>query len=220
MRIRRITSKDSASLEKIAFQTGLLGLPAVDLWDDPGLWFDLSCRSFIVFSNDSCWVLEEQGITYGYLLCAKDTPQNILMNNFRLFPFYVLPRLLRGKYCFKKNSLKFALRMLVDQVKKIDFTPFPYDRYPASLHINLSPETRGNGFGTLLMNHALNYLKKKNIPGIHLHTTSYNIAACALYRKMGFTVFSRKATTLWKPWIQQNIFHLIMVRSLTGNLNQ
>ena len=45
-------------------------------------------------------------------------------------------------------------------------------KFPAHLHINLSPETRGKGVGSRLLESFEAALRERNIPGVHLVTSS------------------------------------------------
>jgi len=66
-----------------------------------------------------------------------------------------------------------------------------YDLYPAHLHINFHPKSRGLGLGSLLVNNFINEIKNIS-PGCHL-ITSPNERNVEFYRRLGFVdEFTRK----------------------------
>ncbi len=71
-------------------------------------------------------------------------------------------------------------------------------RYPAHLHINLDARWRGLGAGRRLLDAYLAQLLDLGVPGVHLHTTSLNLAAIALYTRMGFRLLDARPTRLWE----------------------
>ena len=86
--------------------------------------------------------------------------------------------------------------------------------YPASLHLNVRRDARGLGAGTALLRAHLNLLREAGVPGVQLSTTTENIAALGLYRKLGFRVADERETPLWQPWLGRSARHGVMTRSL------
>lgn len=60
-----------------------------------------------------------------------------------------------------------------------------YDVFPAHLHINFHPDSRGMGLGTKLVQHFENYLRKSNVIGLHL-VTSPDALNVTFYERLGF----------------------------------
>jgi RimJ/RimL family protein N-acetyltransferase len=88
-------------------------------------------------------------------------------------------------------------------------------QYPAELHINLAEGARGLGLGKQLMNACLDQMTALGLPGIHLSTTSLNVAAVRMYEKMGFRLLGSKRTRLWEPWMPgQEVENLVFGKSL------
>lgn len=58
--------------------------------------------------------------------------------------------------------------------------------FPAHLHINFHPDSRGKGLGGLLMNHYMSYLKLNNVMGVHL-VTSPDAQNVSFYQRLGYT---------------------------------
>jgi ribosomal protein S18 acetylase RimI-like enzyme len=69
--------------------------------------------------------------------------------------------------------------------------------FPAHLQIDVSDGYRGAGLGRQLIEAYIEQLKKMNIQGVRLETTSHNEAACHLYEKIGFQMLDEKPNRYW-----------------------
>ncbi len=60
-----------------------------------------------------------------------------------------------------------------------------FSQYPAHLHINSSPDVRGQGVGTKLIQHCIEQLRNLGLKGVHL-ITSPDARNVDFYKKNGF----------------------------------
>lgn len=60
------------------------------------------------------------------------------------------------------------------------------DAFPAHLHIDLLPESQGQGRGRALMTAFLDNLHERGVPAVHLVAAQNNLRALRFYRKLGF----------------------------------
>lgn len=60
-----------------------------------------------------------------------------------------------------------------------------FESFPAHLHINFHPSTRGKGYGSILVGHYLEELKSAGVKGIHL-VTSPDAKNVSFYTRLGF----------------------------------
>jgi GNAT superfamily N-acetyltransferase len=58
--------------------------------------------------------------------------------------------------------------------------------YPAHLHINFHPDSRGRGLGSVLIRYYVDFLKSKKVHGLHL-VTSRDAQNVSFYERLGFT---------------------------------
>jgi ribosomal protein S18 acetylase RimI-like enzyme len=58
-------------------------------------------------------------------------------------------------------------------------------QYPAHLHIDLLPETQGQGLGRRLIETLFAELRRRGVPGLHLGMNPENIGAGAFYERLG-----------------------------------
>ena len=63
--------------------------------------------------------------------------------------------------------------------------------------VYIRPPHRGRGWGTCAMGHAERIARSENIRAIHLEVGRRNIAAQALYRKLGYADHDRYLMTKW-----------------------
>jgi ribosomal protein S18 acetylase RimI-like enzyme len=61
-----------------------------------------------------------------------------------------------------------------------------FDIYPAHLHINFHPQSRGRGLGSLLIRHYVSSLKSIKLHGLHL-VTSRDAQNVSFYERLGFS---------------------------------
>jgi peptidyl-dipeptidase Dcp len=74
----------------------------------------------------------------------------------------------------------------------------------------LEPEYRGIGVGNKLMNHYMDYLKKRKYKTSYLWTTNELPASAHLYKKFGFKLTEEKpSNTFGKPVVEQR-YELIL----------
>ncbi len=57
--------------------------------------------------------------------------------------------------------------------------------FPAHLHINFHPDSRGMGLGSILVDFYIEYLKSQNVTGLHL-VTSPDAKNVSFYDRLGF----------------------------------
>ncbi|GGS28544.1 GNAT family N-acetyltransferase [Deinococcus knuensis] len=86
--------------------------------------------------------------------------------------------------------------------------------YPAHLHLNVQQSARGLGAGETLLRAHLALLRDAGVPGVQLSTTTENVAALGLYRKLGFRVAGERQTPLWEPWLGHPARHVVMTLTL------
>jgi ribosomal protein S18 acetylase RimI-like enzyme len=76
---------------------------------------------------------------------------------------------------------------MFDKAPKIEKREEINIEYPAHLHIDILNEYQRQGIGSRLIQKLENHLKKNQIKGVHLGTSSKNVKAIRFYNKMGFS---------------------------------
>lgn len=205
--IREARMEDLEALGRIAYQTGFFGASAAAFFPSEQLFSDLWVRPYLCGAGASNFVAEVDRRPIGYILGTRDLRayQGWMLRHAPEF----LWRALSGKYSRFLGSLRYLLRLALYPSKLA-----PFDQFPAQLHINLLPESRGLGLGGQLMQAYLDCLGSKNVAGVQLSTTKENAAAVGLYEKFGFGVYREYLSPVWRPWLGREVVHLVMVKSL------
>lgn len=199
--IRPMQPADMEAVGQVAYATGYFGASAARYFPAPRLFALLWVGAYFRGAGFGCFVAELDGQVVGYILGAP-TPELYSRGLWRAIaqiPGALPPpaRLPRAVY--------YLLRMWHFAAPHIDEA-----RYPAHLHINLLPAARGHRLGERLLRAHLQTLAGAGVPGVHLSTTSENVAALGLYRKLGFSVLAAQPTPLWRPWLGRDTTQLLL----------
>jgi GNAT superfamily N-acetyltransferase len=187
----------------LAADTALFGDPVEAFLDDRTLF----CAAFVAYYTDHepdrLWVAELDGILAGYLTGCGDSRHQTQIYRSRILPA-VLWGVLRRRYRVGLKTLRFALRMARDELER-GRPDVSLDRYPGHLHINVRASARGNGIGRALLERSLAQFWSTSVPGVHLSTTDYNVAACHLYESMGFRLLHAWSSRLWRGLVDRPV---------------
>jgi len=208
-RVRPATSADLEAIGHVSHQTGLLGEPIGPHFPDEALWTDAFVRPFLEVGCCN-FVAEREGRVVGYVIGSCD-PERFERYLRRRLPRLILARWLRGAYPNWRRDLGYLWRAWRSRGDAA-----PWQRYPAQLHINLLPETRGHGLGSRLLQTFLDCLEERGVRGVQLGTTERNEAALKLYQRFGFRVFSSQRSSFWRPVVGQELRHLRLVKELSS----
>jgi len=128
------------------------------------------CDYYIEKEPENCFVLDDDGIAVGYIICTQD------YDNYKeIFDRDYLPlneHLGEELYNWAKVST------FLQNKHKED--------YPAHLHIDLLPPYHRQGWGGKLVHTLSEHLRSKKIKGVMLTTGTENMNACNFYKKYGF----------------------------------
>lgn len=206
--IRPVRPADEAQLGEIAFLTGFFGESAGRYFPEPQLFADLWIKPYLRLHQNVSFVAEVEGVLVGYILGGVDQAEyeralhHVILTK-------VIPGLILARYQRPWAALPYLLRTLIYPTPHASFK-----LYPAHLHLNLRPDSRGLGTGGALLDTFLARLTELGIPGVQLSTTDQNVAALALYRKAGFHIAAYRVSPLWRPWLGHSAEHLCLARSL------
>ncbi|WP_254843166.1 GNAT family N-acetyltransferase [Deinococcus marmoris] len=193
--IRPMQPTDEARLGEIAYQTGFFGASAETYFPDPQLFADLWVRTYFRLPDSVGYVAQVGGDVIGYIVGSLNEAAYRRVLG-RVVADTVLPGVLTRRYARPLAALPYLIRTLRYPSPHASETGFP-----AHLHLNLLPQSRGLGLGRGLLQRYLERLRELGVPGVQLSTTDENEAALGLYRTAGFTVAASEQTELWTPWL-------------------
>lgn len=184
--IRLATKDDRAALIEICLLTGRSGQDASSLFNEKQMLGDYYVAPYLDHDPDYAFVLSQAGRVTGYAVGTlnSDLLKEYLTRNY-------LP-LVRPEYFPRIGSFTDAERELWG----IYTAPHPPNLeflrgYPSELHIDLLPQSQGQGFGRKLMKKLLATLKAGGSPGVHLILSADNQSAYEFYRHLNFQELAR-----------------------------
>ncbi len=206
--LRALRAGDAAQVGRVAYLTGFFGSSAARYFPDPQLFADIWTGPYFESGGRLGFVAERGGEVVGYILGLPSQGEYGRALT-RVIAGRIVPGVLLGRYRRPFGGLPYLLRFA-----RFPGQHAPFDRYPAHLHINLLPGTRGLGLGSALLTAYLNALRARGVPGVQLSTTRENEAALGLYGRAGFSVYAEEQLPLWTPWLGRETVHVVMVKDL------
>jgi len=148
-----------------------MGQPATSFFEGREIICDALSLYFTDYEPEASFVAVVNSIVAGYLIGAKSkiAAEKVFQEKIALRLFW---RAIRSGVFLKKKNIAFIFSCLKALFKGNLSTPDFTEDYPATFHINLKKEFRGQNIGSDLVSVYLNYLKEKMVSGVHLATIS------------------------------------------------
>lgn len=195
LEIRPYRSGDRQAVHAIGADTAFFGEPVEAELEDRRLFCDLFLAYYTDREPEHAWVACQEERVTGFLLGCLDGRRQRRALLWSIVP-RVLGRMPRRGYRLGRRTFRFAGAMVGAWLRG-EVPPSFTGRYPAHLHLNVAAPWRGRGVGRRLLEAYLAQLRALAVPGVHLHTTSRNEAACRLYESAGFRLLDQRPTRLW-----------------------
>lgn len=192
--IRHYKREDRPKIREICYETAFMGESAEAFFDDKEILADAVTSYYTDYEPGSIFIAEYQENIIGYLTGCIDSSRyrRILIN--RILPKIIIRSVFCGK-AFKPKIARFLYHSMISFFRG-EFKKPRLKQYPAHLHISVTKNYRRMGVGSKLINSFSNYLKNKNIKGVHIVTISKK--ARLFFEKAGFKLFhSRKMKQLY-----------------------
>jgi GNAT superfamily N-acetyltransferase len=209
--IRQFKAEDRQSVRQISWETAFIGEPASAFFSGKEILADFLTLYFTDYEPDSCFVAEFRGRVVGYLIGSTDSlalastfKNKILVGLMAKFVF-------SGAF-FQSKNLKAILSFCRSFLKGEFVMEEIRNDYPATLHINLKKDFRGQGTGARLIAAFLQYLKSKQIKGLHLATMSKE--GGAFFCKQGFRLLFQSRRSYFRYITGKDITVYIYVKKL------
>lgn len=181
-RIRPYRPTDRAAMYEICLKTADAGGDATGMLSDDDLWGALFAVPYVERHPDLAWVVEgEDGRAIGYLVATDDTDA-----------FYAWFRDVWWPPLQERYPRPAAVDDRESRLIEYAYTREPgaephAAEYPAHLHIDLLPETQGQGLGRRLVETLFAELRRRGVPALHLGMDPANAGAGAFYDRLGMT---------------------------------
>jgi len=198
IQIRPYERQDINAILQICCKTGYMGQNLAKIhFKDRLLFAYLFCLYYPLYEPEHCFVAvtEDDSRVVGYIIGTPATLQQI--DNFiktmiwRIFLRILTITLWRYPQSFLRlgGFLKTVIQNdIPDKVLK---------KYPAHFHINVDPDFQASGIGTQLLTTFEEHIRRLNVSGIHLETTTKNKKAIPFYKKHNYKILKEFNTSLW-----------------------
>ena len=171
---------DFAALYSICLLTGDSGKDASRHFQDPSLLGHFYAAPYGVLEPETCFMLEDDAGTCGYIVSARDSRKfEERMNREWLPP-------LRERYKMPLESDRSPDAGIIRVLHAGYHAGVEAEVYPAHLHIDLLERAQGQGQGKKLMHTLWARLRQLEVPGVHLGVSKTNAGGTAFYQKLGF----------------------------------
>jgi GNAT superfamily N-acetyltransferase len=179
LHIRALEPRDRAAVARICRLTGRGGDDATGDYLDDDVLADVYATPYVEHETGFGVVaVDDADDVQGYLLGTTDT---VAFSRWFVEEWWPSVSSSRVPRTAADTSLLSAAgdpeRMLVSCVAE----------FPAHLHIDLLESARGAGMGRRLVDAAVEQLRGRDVPGVHLVVAASNTSAVAFYRRTGFT---------------------------------
>jgi ribosomal protein S18 acetylase RimI-like enzyme len=181
-RIRPYRPSDRDALYDVCVRTADAGGDATGILSDDTLWGDLFAVPYAERHPDLAWVVEtDDARVIGYIVATDDTDSFATWFRDEWWPAF------HARYPRPANPSTREERMIEYGYSREPGTEPNAKEYPAHLHIDLLPETQGQGLGRKLIQTLFEELARRGVAGLHLGMDPNNTGAAAFYERLGMT---------------------------------
>lgn len=169
-------------MAEICLKTGDSGADATGMHGSDELLADIFALPYVDFEPELAFIVDNGTRAAGYLVATADTSAFVERYRRDWLP------------AFEQKYAQLAPSSILDMgLEPERMIIAELDEYPAHLHIDLLPETQGQGVGRKLIRELLAALQERGVPGVHLGVSPQNTGAVAFYHRLGFRPLSSDA---------------------------
>lgn len=180
--IRPYRPSDRASLFEVCVRTADAGEDATGVFSDDELWGLLFAVPYVERHPDLAWVVEtDDERVIGYIVATDDTDAFEAWFRDEWWPQFA------DRFPAVAEPETREEKMLAYAYGRRPGAEPNAAEYPAHLHIDLLPETQGQGLGRELMRTLFDELARRGVKGLHLGMDPANTGAAAFYERLGMT---------------------------------
>jgi len=210
MKILNYQVKDRDAIRKTSLESTVLGEYRTSIFDDEIL-ADILTIYFTDYEPLSCFVAVKGNQVVGYIMGAQDVRKMRRLMKYKIVPRLIYKALGRGQI-LRRNNLMLMKKIISSYLKGEFVSPDFSKEYPATLHINIRAEYRRQNLGSFLVDYFLDFLKKKNIRGVHFGVLSES--AKDFFIKLNFNILFAGEYSFPRYLLGENISHYIMGKQI------
>ena len=210
IKIRNYQIEDRDAIRKISLESVFWGENRSSIFDDEIL-ADLLTIYFTDYEPLSCFVAVKGNQVIGYIMGAQDVRKMRRLMKYKIVLRLIYKALGRHQL-LRRNNLILMKNIIFSYLKGEFISPDFSKEYPATLHINIRAEYRRQNLGSLLVDYFLDFLKKKNIRGIHFGVMAES--AKDFFIKLNFNILFTGEYSFLRYLLGENIPHYIMGKQI------
>ncbi|MCX6644843.1 MAG: GNAT family N-acetyltransferase [bacterium] len=184
--VRNFKSSDRDAVREIACDTADRGNPVDNFLNDREIAADLLTRYYTDFEPESAWVAEMGGAIPGYIIGSVRPKFYDAITILRIYPSAFIRALFRNPQT-RADIWSLASPALNAVFSEKGITAKILRNFPAHLHINLRPESRGNHIGRKLVEKFEDHVIKSGLTGIHARVREDNAGGRHFFESLGYT---------------------------------
>jgi GNAT superfamily N-acetyltransferase len=209
--IRPFTAGDREAVRRISCQTAFLGLPVQDFIDDEEIVADALTLYYTDYEPGSCFVAVDRGNVIGYIIGSRNLSAASKIAHRKIIVL-IFQKLIRKYLFFRKNTIRFLFRVLKSALRGEFFAPDFSKAYPATLHINIDKDFRGEQVGSRLIETYINFLRGHHVSGVHFGTVSER--AKDFFLKNGFQILFKQRRSYLSDYTGKPVMFYIFGKKL------
>lgn len=210
IKISNYQIEDRDAIRKISLESVFLGENRGDIFDDEILT-DILTLYFTDYEPLSCFVAVKENQVIGYIMGTQDVRKMRRIMKYKIIPRLIYKALCRRQLLYR-NNLILIKNIIFSYLKGEFISPDFSKEYPATLHINITAKYRGQNLGSLLVDYFLDFLKRKNIRGVHFGVMSDR--AKKFFTKLNFNLLYTGEYSFPRYLLGKNIPYYIMGKQI------
>jgi len=183
--VRNFKPSDREAVREIACDTADRGNPVDNFLSDREIAADLLTRYYTDFEPESAWVAEMDGAITGYIIGSVRPMYYDAITMWRIYPSAFIRALFRNPQS-RADIWSLARPALTAVFSESGVSAKILKDFPAHLHINLRPESRGNHIGRKLVEKFEDHVTKSGLKGIHARVREDNAGGRHFFESLGF----------------------------------
>ncbi|MDR1144835.1 MAG: GNAT family acetyltransferase [Verrucomicrobiales bacterium] len=209
--IRPYRPADREAVRRICCDTGFLGRPVDEIFQDRELFADFLTAYYTDEEPESAVVLEVDGAVQGYILGSR-LPARQSAYNLRAGLRRALTLLWRLVFVYNRNSRRYVWWLLTRGRKETPLTP----RRMAHFHINMYPGAKNVRRTRALLDYFFAYLTASGEPAVYGQmVVSESRRGAQMFARYGFALRDQVEVTKYRRYTATPIFLFTVVKDLT-----
>ncbi|MGF1677655.1 MAG: GNAT family acetyltransferase [Candidatus Methylacidiphilales bacterium] len=209
-RIRSFKQEDREAVRSICCDTGFLGRPVDEVFEDRELFADFLTSYYTDAEPESAVVLESDGRVVGYVLGSR-FPKRQKSYERRRIPGRLLKMFWRMLTRYGASTRRYVFWLLWRGWREVPMTP----KGMAHFHINLLPEFKSVQRTRELIDFFLDYLTREGEPSVYGQMVTYGSRRGErMFARYGFEVVDSVEVTKFRAYSDASVFLFTVVKDL------